>query len=75
MCDRSILVTAPLSLKLKRVTGRDNSTEAQVLARMDKQLSDEKKTPMADDYIRNDESESIISQVLTLHQKYLHKKF
>ncbi|TDO24757.1 dephospho-CoA kinase [Pedobacter duraquae] len=75
MCDRSILVTAPLKLKLERVTGRDHTTEAQVLARMDKQLSDEQKMPMADDHITNDGSESLILQVLALHQKYLDKKF
>jgi len=75
MCDRSILVTAPLELKLKRVTDRDQSTQVQVMARMDKQFSDEQKSPMADDFILNDESQSIISQVLALHQKYLHKAF
>lgn len=75
MCDRSILVTAPLSLKLARVTERDNTTEAQVIARMDKQFSDEQKIPMADDFIANDGSKSLILQVLDLHQKYLNKTF
>ena len=75
MCDRSILVTAPMALRLARVIDRDHSTEEQVRARMDKQFSDEQKTPMADDFITNAGSKSVILQVLDLHQKYLNLKF
>ncbi len=74
MCDLSILVTAPLSTKLNRVMQRDQLSESQVKARMDKQFTDEKKVEMADFFITNDETQSVISQVISLHQQFLNKK-
>ena len=71
MCDKNILVTAPLSLKLARVMQRDGVTEAQVQARMDKQFTDEQKAKMADYFIDNTENSSVILQVLDLHQQFL----
>lgn len=71
LCDTTILVTAPYEVKLKRLMHRDGVTETQVKARMDKQLSDEEKTKMADHFIINDEQQSIIEQVLALHQEFL----
>ncbi|MFA6276194.1 MAG: dephospho-CoA kinase [Pedobacter sp.] len=71
MCDKNILVTAPLSLKLARVMQRDGVTEAQVRARMDKQFTDEQKAKMADYFIDNTENSSVILQVLDLHQQFL----
>jgi dephospho-CoA kinase len=71
MCDTNILVTAPYDIKMKRVMLRDNVTEEQVKARMDKQLSDDEKSKMANHFIINDEQQSIIEQVLALHQEFL----
>lgn len=71
MCDTTILVTAPLETKMKRVMLRDGVTAEQVKARMDKQLSDEEKSKMANHFIVNDEQQSIIEQVLALHQEFL----
>lgn len=71
MCDKNILVTAPLQVKINRVTSRDKVTEEQVKARMDKQFTDEQKADMADFFIQNTENNSIILQVLELHQKFL----
>lgn len=71
MCDKNILVTAPLQAKLERVMQRDAVTEAQVLARMDKQFTDEQKAKMADFFIENTEQISIVTQVLDLHQQFL----
>ena len=71
MCDKSILVTAPLPLKLTRVMERDQVSEEQVLARMDKQFTDEQKIKMADYFIENTEATSVILQVLELHQQFL----
>lgn len=70
MNDVNILVTAPLDVRLSRVMARDQLTEAQVLSRMDKQLSDEEKAVLADYFIENTESESVILQVLTLHNEF-----
>ncbi|TKC03971.1 dephospho-CoA kinase [Pedobacter frigoris] len=74
MCDKNILVTAPLELKLNRVMKRDQVTADQVQARMDKQFTDEQKMKMADYLIHNDESNSLILQVLELHQLFLNIK-
>ncbi|MBB6237988.1 dephospho-CoA kinase [Pedobacter sp. AK013] len=71
MCDTTILVTAPHDIKMKRVMLRDGVTAEQVKARMDKQLSDEEKSKMAGHFIVNDERQSIIEQVLALHQQFL----
>lgn len=71
MCDVNILVKAPLALKISRVMQRDGVSEAQVLARMDKQFSDEKKEQMANYMIENTEHTSVIIQVLALHQQLL----
>ncbi|WP_316793995.1 dephospho-CoA kinase [Pedobacter frigoris] len=74
MCDKNILVTAPLELKLDRVIKRDQVTAEQVKARMDKQLTDEQKIKLADYLIHNDESNSLIQQVLELHHLFLNIK-
>lgn len=71
MADTTILVTAPLDTKFKRVMQRDGVSAEQVKARMDKQLSDEEKSKMANHFIINDEENSIIEQVLVLHKKFL----
>ncbi len=71
MCDTTILVTAPYENKLKRVMQRDGVSAEQVKARMDKQLSDEEKSKLANHFIVNDEQQSIIEQVLILHQQFL----
>ncbi|TCD11070.1 dephospho-CoA kinase [Pedobacter frigidisoli] len=71
MCDTNILVTAPADIKINRVMQRDNVTAAQVKARMDKQMSDGEKAKMANHFIINDETHSIIEQVLALHKQFL----
>jgi dephospho-CoA kinase len=71
MCDKSLLVTAPLEMKLQRVMQRDNATAEQVKARMDKQFTDEQKALMADYSIVNDETKSLVLQVLDLHHRFL----
>ena len=70
MCDTSILVLAPEAVKLKRVMKRDQVAEEQVRARMNKQFSDQQKLALADHQIYNDESRSIILQVMDLHARF-----
>jgi dephospho-CoA kinase len=67
-CDRVILVTAPIETRIERVIARDNSSREEILARIEKQWSDEQKIPLADFIIRNDGSEPITEQVIELHQ-------
>lgn len=71
MCDKTILVTAPIALKIARVMERDQVSEAQVRARMDKQFTDEQKAKMADYFVQNTNDTSVILQVLELHQQFL----
>lgn len=71
MCDHTILVTAPVALKIARVMERDQVSEAQVKARMDKQFTDEQKAKMADYFVQNTNDTSLILQVLELHQQFL----
>lgn len=71
MCDTTILVTAPIDTRIQRVMLRDGVSAEQVKARMDKQFSDEDKAKLADYFIYNNETQSIIQQVLSLHQQFL----
>ena len=75
MCDKNVLVIAPGDLKLQRVIERDSVTKEQVLARMDKQFSDEQKLKMTDFVVHNDDAHSLIDQVIHLHQQFLILKF
>lgn len=74
MCDKNVLVTSPHALKIQRVTRRDKVNEEQVLARMGKQFTDKQKLKLTDYVIENNESNSIILQVLNLHQQFLAMK-
>ncbi|MCQ6958036.1 dephospho-CoA kinase [Mucilaginibacter aquariorum] len=71
MCDRSVLVTAPLDIRIQRVTQRDGITADEVKSRNDRQFSEEKKLIMANDVIINDDSQLVIPQVIKLHELYL----
>ena len=68
---KKILVTAPEALKISRVMQRDQVTADQVRARMDKQWPDEQKALLSDYLIYNQETNSVIDQVLELHQLFL----
>jgi len=71
MCDYSLLVTAPLDLRIGRVTKRDHITRAEVEAREAKQFTEAKKRELADYIIENDETHLLIPQVLKLHDAFL----
>ncbi len=67
--DKTILVTAPLQLKLSRVMARDKTTETEVLKRMANQLPDEEKIKLSDFFIQNNEEDLLIPQVLLVHHQ------
>jgi dephospho-CoA kinase len=71
MCDRTIMVTAPLELRIKRVMQRDRLSRAEVESREARQFTEEKKTQLADYLIRNDDTELVIPQVMKLHKQFL----
>ncbi|HIP33065.1 MAG TPA: dephospho-CoA kinase [Crocinitomicaceae bacterium] len=61
--DKVILISAPMKLRLQRVMNRDHSTEKEVLARMNKQWTDEQKRELADFEIINDEQQPLVHQI------------
>jgi dephospho-CoA kinase len=71
MCDKTILVTAPLEMRIKRVMQRDNLSESEVRSRDARQFAEEKKVELADYIIKNDNTEAVIPQVLKLHEEFI----
>lgn len=61
--DKTLLVTAPVETRIKRVMKRDNCSREDVLNRMNNQWSDERKIPLADFVVNNGDSDSVLSQV------------
>lgn len=62
--DKIILVTAPLEVRIQRVLKRDNTTREKIQERINSQMSDEEKIPLADFVIVNDGVEPLLRQVL-----------
>ena len=71
MCDYSVMVTAPLELRMQRVIQRDGLTRAEVESRNARQFPEEKKIQLANYVILNDDTELVIPQVLELHHQFL----
>lgn len=67
--DATVLVTAPLELRINRVIQRDDSDRESIQKRIEKQWSDEIKRRIADYEIVNNEIDLLIPQVLDLIQK------
>jgi len=64
--DRMIGVYAPYETRLRRAMQRDHADAATIRQRMDKQMNEDEKMSRCDYIIHNDESRSIIEQVLAL---------
>lgn len=71
LCDKAIMVYAPLEVRINRVMRRDGISREEVLARNAKQMPDDEKIKLADYTIVNDDTELVIPQVLALHQQFL----
>ena len=69
--DATILVTAPLDIKIKRVQLRDGITREQVLDRMANQWTDEQKIPLADYILVNDGMQPLLTQIEVLIEKLM----
>ena len=67
--DKIIVVTAPEKERIKRVMQRDNVSEKEVIARMRKQLPEEKLITHADFIIKNDNQHLVIPQILDIVKK------
>ncbi|QEM11845.1 dephospho-CoA kinase [Mucilaginibacter rubeus] len=71
MCDRAIMITAPLETRIARVIERDGISRADVESREARQLSQDEKIKLANDIIINDGKQLVIPQVIALHELYL----
>ena len=69
--DKNILVISPEALRIERVRARDHSSVEAIKERMNHQMSDEEKIPLADYIIHNDTDHSLIEQVIAIHKKLL----
>jgi len=67
--DKLIVVSAPETLRVKRVLERDkHRTEKQVYEVISNQIAEAEKLKLADHVIVNDETKLVITQVLELHE-------
>ena len=66
--DEIILVEAPLPLRILRIRQRDGVSEAEALKRINAQWSDERRRPLAQHIIYNNELQALIPQVMALHR-------
>ncbi len=69
--DRLILVTAPESIRIQRVQIRNQWSLEEIKARMAKQMPEDLKRSYAQYIIINDGQQSLIEQVLVIHQALL----
>lgn len=69
--DYVIGVTAPKSLRIKRVMDRSALQRDEVIARMERQIDDSIKMRLCDFVINNDEQNALLPQVLALHNGLL----
>jgi dephospho-CoA kinase len=70
-CDEVVLVTAPTAVKIERIQKRDLVSEVEIFARMNNQMIDSEKIPLADHVLENTTLESLEQQVLSLHQLFV----
>ena len=71
MCDLSVLVVSPEASRVRRIIARDGISQDEIVLRMKRQLSDEKKIKLADHILFNDESQLLIPQILELDQQFI----
>ena len=71
LCDYTILIKSPESIKIQRIIQRDHFTEEEIKLRMDKQFTDEQKEKLANFILLNNEEQLLVPQILKLHEKFL----
>lgn len=64
-------VIAPNALRISRIRERDGLSEKEILDRMAMQLSNKDLESRCDYIIRNDETHSLVEQVMPLHKTFL----
>jgi dephospho-CoA kinase len=70
-CDYTIMVTAPLKMRISRVMQRDGITQTEAESRNARQMPEEEKQKLASFIINNNNTTLLIPQVLALHKQLL----
>ncbi|MGD9931432.1 MAG: dephospho-CoA kinase [Mangrovibacterium sp.] len=70
MMDQTILVTAPLEERIKRVMARENTTEEDIRNRISKQWPDEEKMKLATYILNNNNEELLLPRLIELDIKF-----
>ena len=73
-CDFTILITAPLELRINRVLKRDSITKKEILDRIKNQWCDDKKKKYADFIIENIELNTTLKKAKKIHINLLKKQ-
>ena len=68
LLDKTIVVMAPLKIRIERAAKRDRLSKEQITARANSQMNDEEKAGLADFIIRNDGRHSLLEQVAQILQ-------
>ena len=69
--DYVIGVSAPLLLRIQRLTDRDQVTPEEIEKRISSQMNEDEKMGLCDFVIMNDEMQPVIPQVIHLHERFL----
>ena len=69
--DKIITVSAPETLRIKRIDTRDGASKQNILQRMKAQIDENIKISKSDYCIVNDETQSVIAQVLKIHSQLI----
>ncbi len=67
--DKVIVVNAPVDLRIQRIKVRDQRSEAEIRAIIERQISEEERRKIADFTIENDEKQPLLPQILDLYEK------
>lgn len=68
--DAVICVSAPLNIRIDRAVKRDGSSEKEIKNRIENQISQEEKENLSDYIIVNDGVQSLLPQILKIHQLF-----
>jgi len=71
LVDKTIVVTAPLEIRLERIINRDKCRIEEVRMKMKNQWDEQIKVKLADFEIVNDGHKDIRSQILEIHEHFL----
>ena len=69
--DVTVTVYSPENIRIERVIKRDNVSREQVINRINNQLSDQEKVKRSEFVIYNNEKQSLLEQVLNLHNELI----